>query len=145
MRGVGHARVSDGGASAHLALATHRVWHSASPHGVGAPQQCSFAGEYPPRPTLCQRFALAALANWRQGRRQQHLATRGCRLCTSTTFSSPGSLAVRLRRSTSIASSTCRTSMATCSPNVPPEERETIEQTADSGALQARHGRASDT
>jgi hypothetical protein len=51
-------RVSDrAGLRGRLALATRRVWPSAFPYSVGAPEGSSFAAEYPACAFPCQRFA----------------------------------------------------------------------------------------
>jgi hypothetical protein len=37
-------------------MATRPVWPSASPYGVGTPEEGSFAAEYPARPFPYRRF-----------------------------------------------------------------------------------------
>jgi len=39
-----------------LAISAHPMLPSASPYGVGVPEQCIFAAEYPARTFPCQRF-----------------------------------------------------------------------------------------
>ncbi len=45
-----------------LAISAHSMVPSASPYGVGVPEDDSFAAEYPARTFPCQRFD-AALAS----------------------------------------------------------------------------------
>jgi hypothetical protein len=46
----------------HLAISVHRMGPSASPYGVGVPEVCSYAAEYPARTFPCQRFDAALAA-----------------------------------------------------------------------------------
>src|SRR5207302_11068010 len=59
-RGVSvHARgLRPRGAPARLAMATHRIWPSASPYSVGAPEGCPFAAAYPACTYPCPLFAV---------------------------------------------------------------------------------------